>query len=67
DLNVEIKESFYKGEIMQLGESVELLSKATVANLIGPTIVTAAVNAGYVNSNTVLTVAGVPHVQIIRM
>ncbi|MFQ5763056.1 MAG: DUF424 family protein, partial [Candidatus Bathyarchaeia archaeon] len=33
DLNVEIKESFYKGEIMQLMESVELLSKATVANL----------------------------------
>jgi len=66
-LKVEIKESFYKGEIMEVDKSVELLSEATVANLMGPRIVQAAVNAGHVNPAAILTIAGVPHVQIVIM
>ena len=42
---------------------VESLARASVANLVGETVVTAAVDAGYVDEANVLDLGGVPHAQ----
>ena len=64
---IEVKESFYKGEIMNPKDSINLIRKASVANLVGSRIVGEALNIGIVKPKAVIKIAGVPHAQIVKM
>jgi hypothetical protein len=66
-LRLEVKESFYKGEIMNPKDSISLIRKASVANLVGSRIIREALNIGIVKPKAVIKVAGVPHAQIVKM
>ena len=66
-LKLEIKADFYKGVATTIQEALRAISTADIANLAGNQIVDAAVNAGLVSPSAILRVAGIQHVQIVRL
>lgn len=66
-LKLEVKIDFYKGTLTSISEALRSLNQADIANLVGEQIVQAAVEEGYADSSAIIRVAGIPHVQIIRM
>lgn len=50
---------FYGGELRDIDFLLELLSRATSANLVGKKVVEAAVSAGFIHGDAVLEVDGV--------
>ena len=64
-LSLEIKESFYGGEEMEVEECLETLKEATIANLVG-SIVDHAIEEGILDSENVLEIEGVKHAQFAR-
>ncbi|WP_297475644.1 DUF424 domain-containing protein [Thermococcus sp.] len=67
ELKLEVKERFYKGELMEEDELEHLLEEATIANLTGERCVSKAIELGYVDENRVLYIAGIPHAQMARL
>ncbi|WP_297520652.1 DUF424 domain-containing protein [Thermococcus sp.] len=67
ELKLEVKERFYKGELMEENELENLLEEATIANLTGERCVSKAIELGYVDENRVLYIEGVPHAQMARL
>ncbi|WP_457752036.1 DUF424 domain-containing protein [Thermococcus sp.] len=67
EIKLEVKERFYKGELVEEGQLGELLEEATIANLTGERCVSKAIELGYVDPERVLKVQGVPHAQMARM
>lgn len=63
----EVKSSFYGGNLVYVEEAVEALRDATTANLVGDTIVKAAIKEGIVHPKAVTLISGVPHAQIVRV
>ncbi|MDK2869120.1 MAG: uncharacterized protein PWP39_355 [Pyrococcus sp.] len=67
ELKLEVKERFYKGELMDVEELGRLLEEATIANLTGEKVVKKAIELGYIDENRVLRIQGVPHAQMAKM
>jgi hypothetical protein len=63
ELQLEVKESFYKRDAAPLDELAVVLSGATIANLAGNRVVDSAISAGYVVKENVLSIGGVKHAQ----
>ena len=53
---IEVREAFYKGEILPLSEAVILLSKATNFNVVGKHIVNGLLEAKVVNEHNVMKI-----------
>jgi hypothetical protein len=66
-LKLEVKVDFYKGSPANIHEALRVIDGADIANLVGEGIVEAAVQKGFVSPSAVVRIAGVPHVQIVRM
>jgi len=66
-LKLEVKIDFYKGNLATISEALRSVNQADIANLVGEQIVQAAVEEGYVDASAIIRIAGIPHVQIIRM
>lgn len=64
EMVLELKESFYKGDLTTEEEFVELLKKATIANLVGKAVDIALKN-NFVNEECVIEISGVKHAQIV--
>jgi hypothetical protein len=67
ELKLEVKERFYKGELVEESALEGLLEEATIANLTGERCVSKAIELGYVDEERVLRIEGVPHAQMARM
>jgi len=67
ELKLEVKERFYKGELVEEDRLKELLGEATIANLTGERCVSKAIELGYVNPDRVLRIQGVPHAQMAKL
>jgi len=67
DLRLDVSESFYGGEKVDVRMLLEVLALATIGNLVGKETVEAAIEAGLVDPDCVIRVQGVPHAQIVRM
>lgn len=65
NLTLEIEESFYGGEEMEIEECLEKLKEATIANLVG-SVVDHAMKKGILDSENVLEIEGVKHAQLAR-
>jgi len=61
---LELKESFYKGTLTTEEELVELLNKATIANLAGKAVDIALKN-NFINKEGIIEISGVKHAQIV--
>jgi hypothetical protein len=66
-LKLEVKPDFYKGSAATITEALHLVNEADIANLVGKRIVEAAVKEGYVDPSAIIHIAGIPHVQIMRL
>ena len=67
ELKLEVKERFYKGQLVEEEQLRELLEEATIANLTGERCVSKAIELGYVDPNRVLRIQGVPHAQMAKL
>jgi hypothetical protein len=67
ELCLELRKGFYDGERVDRRLLVEVLALATIANLAGEETVGAAVEAGLVDPECVIRIAGVPHAQLVKM
>ncbi len=67
ELKLEVKERFYRGELVEEEKLEELLEEATIANLTGERCVEKAIELGYVNPERVLRIEGVPHAQMAKL
>ena len=50
-----------------MGEAVVLMVGADMLNLVGRRVVDAAISNGLVHPDAVITIAGVPHVQVMKL
>ena len=66
-LKLEVKSDFYKGTTTTIAQALREIDSADIANLVGSSIVKAAVQEGLVDPDAIVRIAGVPHVQIVRM
>ncbi|HXY83220.1 MAG TPA: DUF424 family protein [Candidatus Saccharimonadales bacterium] len=66
-LKLEVKPGFYQGVTTTIEEALRVISAADIVNLVGKRIVDAALNAGLVSPSAVISIAGVKHVQIVRI
>jgi hypothetical protein len=66
-LKLEVKTEFYKGTPATILEALGTVDEADIANLVGEKIVQAAVKKGCVHPSAIIHIAGIPHVQVVRM
>ncbi|ASJ01024.1 DUF424 domain-containing protein [Thermococcus gorgonarius] len=66
-LKLEVRERFYKGELMDEDALESLLEEATIANLTGERCVSKAIELGYVDPERVLRIEGIPHAQMAKL
>jgi hypothetical protein len=59
-----ISEHFFKGNLVEPEKAINVLKRATIANLVGKNIINAAVRAKMVDKKSVKTFKKIPHVQI---
>jgi hypothetical protein len=67
ELKLEVKERFYRGELVEEDSLESLLEEATIANLTGERCVSKAIELGYVEKERVLYIEGIPHAQMARL
>ena len=60
---LDITPNFYGGNKVDITHALTQIRKATIANLVGPNIVKAAINAKLIHPDAALQVQGVPHAQ----
>ena len=62
-----IKESFYKGKKVDIDEAINMIEHSTIINMIGKNTIKKAILHGYVHSEAVIKIKGIPHAQIVKM
>ncbi len=66
-LKLSLETGFYGDALLGLGEALVLLERADILNLVGPNIVDAAIARGLVHPEAVISIAGIPHVQVMKL
>jgi hypothetical protein len=62
-----VYESFYKGAIGDVDEAIAAMKQATICNIVGKTIVKAAIESKMVHERAVIYFGDVPHAQIVKI
>jgi Uncharacterized conserved protein, COG2412 len=60
---IKVSEGFYKGQLVNEQQYIELFRLCTVANIVGSRAVEAAIKAGFIDRSRILVIGGVPHAQ----
>ena len=58
---------FYGHSVSGISEALVLLETAEILNLVGERIIRAAIERGLVHPDAVIRIAGVPHVQVMKI
>jgi hypothetical protein len=64
---LEVAPKFYGGDLCSIDETMQVLEKADIGNLVGRRVIDAAVQKGLVDPDAIIKIGGVPHVQIIKI
>jgi len=67
DLKLEVCREFYEGEDASEDLLVNRLEICTVANMVGRETIGVAIKHNFINSDCVITIAGVPHAQMVKI
>lgn len=67
EIQLNVEEDFYKGDVVGEEEILDAIANAMIANLVGNRVVETAVKHGFVNEESIVTVDGVKHAQIVYM
>ncbi len=62
-----VKEEFYKGAKVSIEEAIMMIENSTIVNMVGKNVVKSAIEKGYVHPEAVLSIAGIPHAQIVKI
>ncbi len=66
-LKLSLETEFYGNALMGLSEALVVLDGADILNLVGPEIVGGAIEKGLVHPAAVISIEGVPHVQVMKL
>jgi len=66
-MKLEVANRFYGGDLCGIEETMQALEVAEIGNLVGGKVIDAAVRRGLVDPDAIVTIGGVPHVQIIKI
>lgn len=66
-LKMEVNREFYGGRLTDVGEVIRNIDLADIVNLVGEQVVGEAVRSGKVHKDAVIRIAGIPHVQIMKL
>ena len=66
-LKLSLQTNFYGNAAIDLLEALVLMDGADILNLVGENIVKAAIEKGLVHPHAVISIAGVPHVQVMKI
>ncbi len=66
-LKLSLETEFYGNAVIGLSEALVVLEGADIVNLVGPEIVGAAIEKGLVHPGAVISIDGVPHVQVMKL
>lgn len=61
-----VSEGFYKGMLSDVDEAIAAMRQATICNLVGKSIVEAAIECKMVHKRAVIYFGDVPHAQIVK-
>ena len=64
---LDVKESFYKGSLVEEGELESLFKRATILNLAGENIVTIAMKKGLLKRERIMKIGEALHAQMARL
>ncbi|MFH1835893.1 MAG: DUF424 family protein [Methanobacteriota archaeon] len=67
ELELHVSERFYGGEVRKIEELTNIISQATMANLVGNRVVSKAIEEGLVSEAHTLEIGGVKHAQYVVM
>ena len=67
NLEIEVKESFYKGKEVNEKELKVLFKEADNINLLGEKCISAAKKDGIIKDSDIIRINGVPHAQIYKI
>ena len=62
-----ISEYFFKGELVEIKDALKKLETATIANIIGKNITSAALEKGIISKDGIKEIEGIPQSQIFSM
>ena len=65
-LKLSLETKFYGNSLLDLAEALVVLETADVLNLVGLEIINAAIAKGLVHPDAVISIGGVPHVQVMK-
>lgn len=66
-LILKVSPQFYGNELVTIEKAMHELKKATIANLVGETIISECIKNGLLHEKGVIRIDGIPHAQIIKM
>jgi len=66
-MKLEVNAEFYGGKLSTIEEAMGALASADTANLVGETVINAAVLEGLVDPQAVIYFGKVPHVQVVKL
>ncbi|NVM53730.1 MAG: DUF424 family protein [Candidatus Helarchaeota archaeon] len=64
---LKVTSQFYGDQLVPIEKAMYELRRATIANLVGETIITECIKSGLVHEKGVIRINGIPHAQIISM
>ena len=67
NLTLNISERFYKGEKKSKEELEKLLKNSENVNLVGKKTIKFAIKLGILNKDSLITIRGIPHAQIVKL
>ncbi|MEM2896011.1 MAG: DUF424 family protein [Candidatus Bathyarchaeia archaeon] len=66
-LQIQVKRDFYGENPTSIDKALDMINGADIANLVGKTVIKAAIDKGYVSKDAVIYIAGIPHVQVVKI
>ena len=67
EVHLKVSEMFYKDEEVDQDTFLRFLRTVDMANLVGEIVVSAAIEAGFIDSEFVIRIEGIPHAQLCSM
>jgi len=66
ELKITVKESFYRGELVDENKALELMKKSNICNILGKNIVDLALKNKFITKENIIFIGDVPHAQPIQ-
>jgi len=66
ELKITVKESFYRGELVDEKKALDFMKKSNICNMLGKDIVDLALKNKFITKENIIFIGDVPHAQFIQ-